>query len=177
MSDEPDSYEDLTACGLDDDAEQQLLEVQNECVFMWANSQGAPFGVVMSYLVRDGKIWLTCAERRKRVPAVRRDPRVSIAITSYGTALGSGKTITYKGTCTVRDDRETKDWFYPALAARLRPEDPDAAAVFEQFLDSPHRVILEVTPTDKLGFDSRKMWVRSPGAVPANRRHEIGGVA
>ena len=29
--------------------------------------------------------------------------------------MARNKTVTYKGTCTVRDDQETKDWFYPAL--------------------------------------------------------------
>jgi hypothetical protein len=37
-------------------------------------------------------------------------------ITSTGTAMGPGKTVTYKGTCVVHDDPDTKAWFYPALA-------------------------------------------------------------
>jgi hypothetical protein len=35
--------------------------------------------------------------------------------------------------------------------------------VFQQFLDSPDRVIIEFTPDYKLGFDSELMWIRSPG--------------
>ena len=59
MSTQHDDYEDLTECGLDDDLEQRLLEVQTECTFMWTNKAGEAFGVIMSYLPKDGRLWLT----------------------------------------------------------------------------------------------------------------------
>ena len=107
-----DSYEDLTECALTPELEHKLVYSLGECVFMWVNSKGEPFGVVMSYLPKDGKLWLTAAETRKRIPALRRNPRSSICINSTGSSLGGGKTITYKGDCLIRDDRATKDWFY-----------------------------------------------------------------
>ena len=70
MAEQPDSYEDLTQCGLDDDNEAELLQIQRECTFMWTNKKGEAFGVIMSFLPKDGKLWLTCAERRARVPAL-----------------------------------------------------------------------------------------------------------
>ena len=74
MAEQPDRYEDLTQCGLDDDNEAELLQIQRECTFMWTNKKGEAFGVIMSFLPKDGKLWLTCAERRARVPALRRRP-------------------------------------------------------------------------------------------------------
>ncbi len=158
------SYEDLTECALSEELEEQLIQTQRECVFMWTNSKGEAFGVVMSMLPKDGKLWLTCAAARKRVPALRRFPRASVCVTSTGTKMGGGKTITYKGDCAIREDRETKDWFYPEFSRHLFGENP-AAKVFQEFLDSPERVILEFTPDYKLGFDADLMWARSPGAV------------
>jgi hypothetical protein len=70
--------------------------------------------------------------------------------------------VTYKGNCVVHDERETKDWFYPEFARFLRPA-PEEAQVFETFLDSPGRVIIEFVPDYKLSFDSALMWTRSPG--------------
>jgi len=157
-----DSYEDLTDCGLSPELEDKLVRSQREGVFMWTNRNGEAFGVVMSYLPKHGKFWLTAAERRKRISAIRRFPRASLCINSTGGPLGPGKTITYKGSCVVRDDRETKDWFYPEFSRFLRPDDEAAAATFQRFLDSPHRVIIEFTPDDKLGFDAALMWARSP---------------
>ena len=160
-----DSYEDLTACGLSADLEHQLVHMQRECVFMWANKAGEPFGVVMSYLPKDGKLWLTAAERRQRISAIRRFPRASVCINSTGTKMGGGRTVTYKGTCTVHDERAVKDWFYPEFSQYLRPDNVEAAATFQQFLDSPHRVVIEFVPDYTLSFDAALMWARSPGAV------------
>ena len=47
--------------------------------------------VIMSYFEDDGKFWMTASGQRKRIPAIRRDPRVVIVITSPGTSLGLGQ--------------------------------------------------------------------------------------
>lgn len=150
-------YEDVTVYTLEDDDELEMLDLQNELTFMWANKEGWPVGVIMSYVFHDGRFWLTASSQRARISAVRRDPRVSVCVTSAGTSMRSGRTVTYKGHCTIHDDRETKDWYYRALAQKLYGGDPERADYFEQFLDSPRRVVLEITPTDRIGYDGRKM--------------------
>lgn len=160
-----DDYEDLTECALTPELEQQLVASQRECVFMWTNVAGEAFGVVMSYLPKDGKFWLTAAERRARISAIRRYPRASLCINSTGTKMGTGKTVTYKGSCVVHTGRDVKDWFYPEFSHSLRPTDEQAAAAFQSFLDSPHRVVIEFTPDYSLSFDSTIMWGRSPEAI------------
>ncbi len=158
-------YEDVTVYGLDEDREQELLDAQRECTFMWTNKQGEPVGVIMSYLNAKGKIWLTAAEQRLRIPAVRRDPRTCICITSTGTKMGPGKTVTYKGTTVVHDtdNREVKDWFYRPFAEKLYGKDNKAKVdQFVQFLDSPARVVLEFTPTRKIVYDGDKMAAATP---------------
>ena len=151
------NYEDVTVYDLDADVEEQLLTAHNECTFIWANKEGWPVGVIMSYVWSDGRFWLTASSQRARISAVRRDPRVCIVVTSTGSPMPRNKAITWKGTCTVHDDRETKDWYYPALAAALRPDSEAAQAAFIEFLDSPRRVILEVEPTQRIGYDGAKM--------------------
>jgi hypothetical protein len=159
-----DSYEDLTDCGLSPELEHALVRAQRNCVFMWTNKKGEAFGVVQSYLPKDGKLWMTCAETRARVPALRRFPRASVCITGAETKYGSGRTVTYKGECIIHTDQETKDWFYPEFSQYIRG-DGAAAAAFQRFLDSPHRVILEFTPDYALSFDAALMWKRSPEAL------------
>ncbi len=159
MSDptDPENYEDVTVYGLDDDVEEQLLLGHNECTFIWSNKEGWPVGVIMSYVWRGGKFWLTASNQRARISAVRRDPRVSIVVTSTGSPVPRNKTVTYKGMCTLHDDQATKDWFYPELAKALNANDPVRAEAFQSFLDSPRRVILEVEPTQRIGYDGAKM--------------------
>lgn len=149
-------YEDVTAFDLDAEVEEQLLNAHNECTFIWSNKDGWPVGVIMSYVWHDGRFWLTASSQRARISAVRRDPRVCIVVTSTGSPLPRNKAITWKGTCTVHDDAETKAWFYPALAKALMGEGRHAEQ-FVTFLDSPRRVVLEVTPTQRIGYDGAKM--------------------
>jgi len=148
-------YEDVTIYGLDDDVEAELLDVAPECTFMWSTQAGWPIGVVMNFVWKDGRFWLTAADQRKRIAAVRRDDRVAVCVNGYGTNVGA-RTVTYAGRCTIRDDRETKDWFYEALARKLMGDTAQARG-FVRFLDSPRRVILEVVPERRIGFDGHKM--------------------
>jgi len=149
-------YEDVTAYDLDTDDEERLLLAHNEATFIWANREGWPVGVIMSYVWRQGRFWLTASGQRARVSAVRRDPRVCIVVTSTGSPLPRDKAITWKGLCTVRDDAETKAWFYPELARALVGDGPQVER-FVAFLDSPRRVVFEVEPTQRIGYDGAKM--------------------
>ena len=159
-----DSYEDVSIFTLSGDREERLLDEQIECTFMWSTKDGDPVGVIMNYLWRDGKFWLTCTRRRKRVPAILARPRVAVCISSRGTTIGSSQTVTYKGNAIVRDDDEAKGWFYDALAAKVRPFDDGAQKAFAEHLDTPGRVIIEIEPDTRIGFDSEQMFKNSPAA-------------
>ncbi len=139
------------------ETEAALLAMQTECTFIWSTRDGSPLGVIMTYLARDGHFWLTASSNRGRVRAVERDPRVSLVVTSTGTALGHGKSLTYRGTCVVHTDERTKGWFYPALGDRRFPDDDRYRAEFVQSLDSGRRVILEVIPAERIAIDLAKM--------------------
>ena len=156
------SYEDVSMFTLTGDRERTLLDKQTECTFMWTTKEGDPVGVIMNYVAVDGAFWLTCTRRRKRVPAVEARPRVALAITSRGTDIGISQAVTYKGNAEVLDDAETLRWFYPVLAARVRPGNESAQAAFVAHLDSPGRVVIKVTPNGRIGFDSEAMFAGSP---------------
>lgn len=150
-------YEDVTQYDLDAEDEDELLLAHNECTFIWANKEGWPVGVIMSYVYRKGSFWLTATSQRARMHAVRRDPRCCVVVTSTGSPVARNKAITYKGMCTLHDSREIKDWFYPELAAALQPDNEDGQKRFAQFLDSPRRLVMEVEPTQRIGYDGAKM--------------------
>lgn len=154
----PDDYEDVAVFTLSDEREQVLFSKQTECTFMWTNRAGEPVGVIMNYVHRDGSFWLTATRRRARVPAIERDPRVAVAISSRGTDIGISQSVTYKGIAVVHEDEATKAWFYPALAAFVRPGDEAKQQAFVDHLDSEGRVVIEVRPTTRIGFDSEEMF-------------------
>ena len=157
-----DEYEDVSVFELSGEREETLLTKQTECTFMWTNAQGEPVGVIMNYVWRNGSFWLTATRRRKRIAAIEARPRVAIAISSRGTNIGISQSITYKGTAVLHDDDETKQWLYRELADAVRPNDADQAAAFAEHLDSPGRVVIEIVPDTRIGFDSDSMFKNSP---------------
>lgn len=157
-----DSYDDVSMFNLSSDREMTLLTTQTECTFMWTTRDSDPVGVIMNYVFARDRFWMTCTRRRKRVPAIEARPRVAVAISSRGTNIGVSQSITYKGTATVHEDREIATWFYAALAAQVRPGDADKQAAFVHHLDTPGRVVIEVEPDTRIGFDSEAMFANSP---------------
>lgn len=136
----------------------RLMNASNECVLMWATQDGWPVGVIHAFVWQQDKIWLTFAAHRHRASAIRRDPRVSVTVSSAGYAPGASEDlpiggITFKGRAEFFDDDQTKAWFYPALSERVHPGDADAQKAFHQFLDSPLRTILAVTPVKKIMYN------------------------
>jgi general stress protein 26 len=162
-------WEDVRSYVLDPDDEAELLSLQTECTFIWTNREGHPLGVIVNYIFRSGAFWLTASKMRRRVAAVRRDPRVSLAISSKGSGISARRSLTYKGICVVHEDEQTKAWFYPEFAAAMRPGEPVRAAAFRDQLDSPNRVVLEVRPELRIGFDGNKMWQASPADAAPGR--------
>lgn len=161
-SEHVDNYEDVSMFVLSGDREQTLLDKQTECIFMWTTSKAEPVGVVMNFVYTDDAFWITCTRRRKRVPAIEARPRVALAISSRGTDIGISQAVTYKGNARVLDDVATKAWFYPALAAKVRPGNPEAQEAFAAHLDSAGRVVIRIDPDTRIGFDSEAMFKDSP---------------
>lgn len=162
---EPHNYEMVSIYRLDPDVQEELLSTSRECVFNWCTRDQWPMGVIMSCLWNDGRMWLTAGAHRHRISAVRRNPQVSIVITSTGTHLGGAKTVTIKGLCTIHEDEETKKWFYPAFSAHLNPGAEERASAFQEMLDSPLRVVLEVVPEKFITYDGVKMAQHTAGKL------------
>lgn len=167
MTDQAINYDDVKQYRLDPEREEELLHSAGECTFIWANKSGHPIGVTTAYVPARGKIWMTATRERVRIKAIARDGRSSIVITSTGTAMGGGKTVTYKGHTVIHDDPETKQWMYKLLAAGMvhaAEVDPGNAftaginpEMFIRFLDTPERIVLEFTPEMSIPFDGDKM--------------------
>jgi len=167
MSDQATNYDDVKQYRLDPEREQELVRSAGECTFIWANKAGHPMGVTTAYAGIDGKIWMTATRERVRIKAIARDGRSAIVITSTGTPMGGGKTVTYKGHTVIHDDPKIKHWFYELLAAGMKKKtehDSDNQftagldpAMFVRFLDTPERIVLEFTPEMSIPFDGDKM--------------------
>lgn len=152
------NYDDVSTYPLDQDKIERLLELQSECSVLWSTSDGWPVGVMHRFVYQDGKFWVTCASQRKRVSALKKRDKSAVIVSSEGTPLGHDQTLTVKCRATVHDDNPAiKNWFYHALAMKMNNGNEQAAAVFEQFLDTPTRVIIELVPTKWITYDGVKL--------------------
>ncbi len=142
-----------------DEEIDELMDNSVECVLMWATKDGWPVGVTHAFLWHDGKIWLTFTSQRHRAAAIRRDNRVSVNVSSKGYPQGESDdmakgAVTFKGHGEFFDDEETKAWFYRALAKKLNPDSPEGVDWFSDFLDSPLRTVLAVTPVKRIMYNA-----------------------
>ena len=145
---------------------KELVSLGGECVFNWTTRDGYPVGVVVAYLYKDGTFFTTCADRRKRVPALRARPQSSIVINR------DGRTATYKGDSIVHADGdegfdELKEWFYANLSGVASAPDDEYRRAFAKFLDSPNRVIIETPARLVIGFDAHKFRAFTNEAIAA----------
>jgi hypothetical protein len=159
-------YEDLTTMQLDDESLAAMLAAGGECIFNWTTREGHPVGVVVAFVYRDGKFFTTCAERRKRVPALRVRPQSGIVINQ------AGKTASFKGESIVHAPgdpgfEELKGWFYPTLSRLDIAPDDEYRRAFAKFLDSPHRVIIETDARLVVAFDTAKFAAFTAKAIAA----------
>ena len=67
------------------------------------------------------------------------------------------------------DDLATLAWFYPVLAAKVRPGNQTAQAAFVAHLDSPGRVVIRLEPDGRIGFDSEAMFANSPAGATTTK--------
>ncbi len=155
------NYEDVHVYPLDLEDRERLLREQIECTFMWGTRDHWPVGVFMTYIWKDGSFWVSATSQRKRITAIKRDPRVSIAVTSVGTSMGPARTATAKGRAIIHEDRATKDWFYPACAATNIPAPGKFQDAFAAMMESERRLVIEVVPEKWITFDGAKMLAAS----------------
>ncbi len=160
-----------------DEEIDQLMDHSSECVLMWSTKDGWPVGVTHAFVWHGGKIWITFASHRHRASAIRRDNRVSVNVSSMGYPAGTpddlpSGAITFKGTGEFHDDDDTKYWFYRALAKKLNPDDADSEEYFYNFLDSPLRTVLSVTPVKRIMYNAGLAERHIAGTVEENELGE-----
>jgi len=155
------NYDDVTEYGLDDDLLEEILRKQTECTFIWGPKDHWAVGVLMTFIWKDGRFWVSATSQRKRIAAIKRDSRVSVVVSSHGTDIGPAKGITAKGRAILHEDRETLDWFLPACAAINIPTAGKLQDAFAKMMDTEKRVVIEIVPEKWITFDATKMMMAS----------------
>lgn len=164
MDDRLEDFEDVSRYPIDEADRDALLEAHRECAVVWSTRDGWPVGVMHLYLWHEGRFWVTCTARRKRVAALRARPRSSVIV-----PFPDERTLTARTLAIVHaTPTEHARWFYPALARQVLAEQPEAVRRegidgFVARLESDDRVIVELVPQKWISFDGRKVKAHAAG--------------
>ena len=117
------------------------------------DKDGFPHVVAMSYLARDGAIYMTSYGKAQKVVNARRNPKVAVMIET-GDRYSEFHGVMIRGRCEVIDDpAQVERVIQEGSARRSRGEpspQPGARA------RAPQRVVLNVTPEKIASGDHRK---------------------
>jgi hypothetical protein len=95
---------------------------------------------------------------------------VSVNVSSAGYPAGSAAglprgAITFKGRAEFHDDEPSRHRFYTALAKKLNPDNPAGEKFFWNFLDSPLRTVLSVTPVKRIMYNAKTANAHMAGRI------------
>ena len=160
-------HETVSIYQFNDDEIDQLMTKAGECVLNWATKDSWPVGVVHSFVWAKGKIWITFAAHRHRAAAIKRNPKVSVVVSSraHEDPEGPHGQACCKGTAEFHDDRETLTWFYRLLAKKVSPDNKEGEDDFYNLLDSPLRTLISITPVKWITFNSAKSAAHRAGTL------------
>lgn len=143
---------DFASMALDADQLARLVGERGECVLNWTTRHGHPVGVVLAYLYRNDRFWMTCTARRQRVTALTARPRCSVVLNR------DGHSATFKGTAIIHQPGDADwptltNWFYPALSRTEHNPNDAWAGALRRFIDTPAQVIIEVDARLMVSFN------------------------
>ncbi len=141
------------------DLAKSLLAAQDECTFVWTTRDGSPTGTIVSYLSEDGRIWMTALADSKRALAIARDPRASIVISGKGSELGHARCVTFRGSCRLHSDHETRDWFFPRFAQAVLPDSRRGASGMATMMNNESNLVIEFIPDRSIPYDAHEQMV------------------
>lgn len=170
MEDRLRDFEDVSLYTIDEAERDALLLRHREAAVVWTTRELWPVGVMHIYLWRQGRFWVTCTARRKRVSALRARPRSCVVV-----PFSDERTVTARTLATVHGPgNDHARWFYPALAREVLAEQPEAVRKeglegFVARLESDDRVVIELVPQKWITFDGRKVKAHAAGVWQPGR--------
>jgi len=158
-------------------SEQQIDKLMShafECALNWTTADGWPVGVMHVFFWHEGHVWLSFMSHRHRAAAIRRDPRVSVIVSSQSAPPDCPQgQATMKGRAVFHDDAETLHWQYRKMGEKMYPGNQVAQDALFESLDSPLRTVLEIIPEKWITFDTDKMIRDQMGTLDDSERGEL----
>ena len=138
---------------LSPDEQAAFLREPHKAALATVDSDGFPHVVAMSFLAKDGAIYMTSYAKAQKVLNARRNPKVAVMIET-GQHYAEFRGVMIRGRCEVIED--------PALVAatirEIQAKRAKGDAAPSGAVDSaPKRVVLRIVPEKVATWDHRKL--------------------
>lgn len=139
------------AIALTPDEQATFLSQPHKAALATLDADGYPHLVAMSFLWRDGAIWMTSYAKAQKVVNARRDPRVGVMIEAGG-QYAEFKAVMVRGRAEVIEDPALVQDVMRSIAAKRTSRTPEGAAS-----SAPKRVVIKVVPDKTVTWDHTKL--------------------
>jgi PPOX class probable F420-dependent enzyme len=134
------------------DERAAFLSEPHKAALATLDKEGFPHVVAMSFLARDGAIYMTSYAKAQKVLNIRRDPRVGVMIEA-GRQYSEFRAVMIRGHCEVIEDAALVESIIRDIAAKQgRVATPSAATT-----SAPKRVALKIVPEKIASWDHTKL--------------------
>lgn len=133
--------------------QEETIQILNECtngVLAVIGDDGYPYGVPVSYIYNDGKIYFHCAGEGHKLDAIKAEPKVSFTVVGADNIAPDKFTTAYKsviafGKASIIDTDEEKMAALNLIREKYSGNFPkEGAAYIEKFWDKTTVVVIEI---------------------------------
>lgn len=132
---------------------EEAVQILTECtngVLSVIGDEGYPYGVPVSYVYKDEKIYFHCASVGHKLDAIKAEPKVSFTVVGADNVAPEEFTTSYKsvvcfGKASIADSDEAKMGALNIIREKYSGDFPEeGAAYIEKFWDKTTVVIIEI---------------------------------
>ena len=127
-----------------------ILKDNDYGILAVTGDEGWPYAVPMNYFIRNGEIYLHCAQEGHKLDAIARDDRVCFTVVAQHDLIPSQITTVYKSTvvfgrAALVDDQKEKRILLAALVDDLGEVSPEIKAKYIQSKQAK-TALVKITP-------------------------------
>jgi PPOX class probable F420-dependent enzyme len=140
------------------DEQAAFLREPHKAALATLDKDGFPHVVAMSFLAKDGAIYMTSYAKAQKVLNIRRDPRVGVMIET-GRQYSEFRAVMIRGHCEVIEDAALVESIIRDVAAKQAgpAAPPSAAPPSGATTSAPKRVALKIVPEKIASWDHTKL--------------------
>jgi PPOX class probable F420-dependent enzyme len=136
------------------DEQHALLHIAPKAALATLDQDGFPHVVAMSFLAKDGAIYMTSYAKAQKVLNIRRNPRVGVLIEA-GEHYTDYRGVMVRGCCEIIEDPTQVETIIQEIGAKN--QDMGTNTRTEAVARARKRVILKVTPERIASWDHTKL--------------------